>query len=147
MDRIRIIVLFCSCVLASAACAATGEVPSSSASESNGGASGETNLPLTTTWCAARTVLEQKCQRCHGAEPDYGAPFSLVTYEDTQVANAKGKLRYELIAAAVSSDYMPPSFLQLTPEVEPLTEQERTTLLDWCDAGAPGPDQPDCDEQ
>lgn len=101
-------------------------------------------MPLTTNWCAARDVLERKCQRCHSSEPEHGAPFALVAYEDTQVLNAKGKPRYEQIAVAVSSDFMPPSFLKLTPEVELLTEPERTTLLDWCEQGAPGSDELDC---
>jgi hypothetical protein len=87
--------------------------------------------------------LEQKCQRCHAEEPQHGAPFALVSYQDTQVVNAKGKPRYERIATAVSSDFMPPSFLTLTPPVEPLTDLERAAVLDWCDLGAPGPAEDD----
>lgn len=81
----------------------------------------------------------KKCQRCHALEPEHGAPFSLVSYDDTQVLNGKGNPRYEQIAVAVSSDFMPPSFLVLEPEVEPLTAQELATLLAWCEQGAPGP--------
>lgn len=119
------------------ACAESSD--SDSPSMSHAGGAGGAEPTLASAWCQVRSVLTQKCQRCHGETPEHGAAFSLVTYEDTQVVNAKGKLRYERIATAVSSDFMPPSFLDLTPAVEPLTELERAALLDWCDGGAPGP--------
>jgi uncharacterized membrane protein len=98
-------------------------------------------------WCSVQSVLEARCQRCHGEEPQHGAPFALVSYHDTQVVNVKGKPRYELIAAAVSGDFMPPVFLKLVPPVEPLTDLERAALLDWCERGAPEPSasDPPCD--
>ena len=125
------------------ACAATPDAPSTSSVESSAGAPAEAGASLSSSWCAAREVLEQKCQRCHAEEPLHGAPFPLVSYEDTQVVNAKGKPRYERIATAVSSDFMPPSFLTLTPPVEPLTDLERAAVLDWCERGAPGPAEAD----
>lgn len=135
--------LFALVALCAVACAATPEEPSSPSLESSAGAPADVSSPLLSSWCAAREVLEQKCQRCHAEETQHGAPFALVSYQDTQVVNAKGKLRYELIATAVSSDFMPPSFLNVTPPVEPLTDLERAALLDWCERGAPGPSTPD----
>jgi hypothetical protein len=43
-----------------------------------GGGSG-LNLP-----CDVDAVLRAKCQGCHGTTPLFGAPMSLVTYDDTQ---------------------------------------------------------------
>jgi uncharacterized membrane protein len=135
--------LLVSFTLGTLACAATPDAPSSPSVDASAGAPPEVSSTLVSSWCAARQVLEQRCQRCHGEETQHGAPFALVSYQDTQVVNAKGKPRYELIAAAVSSDFMPPSFLTLTPPVEPLTELERAAVLDWCDRGAPGPSDAD----
>jgi uncharacterized membrane protein len=113
---------------------------------SSAGASAQGEPEPASGWCSVQTVLDLKCQRCHGEETQQGAPFALVSYHDTQVVNAKGKPRYELIAAAVSSDFMPPAFLKLAPPVEPLTDPERAALLEWCDRGAPGPSasEPPC---
>jgi uncharacterized membrane protein len=88
-------------------------------------------------WCAIEELLAAKCGRCHGAQTDHGAPFSLVTYADTRIENRKGEARFEAIAAAVMSDFMPPSFLALEPPVAALTGEERALLLDWCADGAP----------
>lgn len=88
-------------------------------------------------WCAARRVLEAKCQRCHAAPPDHGAPFPLVRYDDTQTINASGEARFVALAAAVSNDFMPPTFITLEPPVLPLEPAEKALLLRWCRAGAP----------
>jgi uncharacterized membrane protein len=100
--------------------------------------------PASPAWCAVRDLLGAKCQRCHGAAPEHGAPFSLVTYEDTQVEDRKGRPRFEAIAAAVASDYMPPGFIELDPLVAPLTGDERSLLLDWCASGAPSGANAEC---
>jgi hypothetical protein len=67
----------------------------------------------------------------------HGAPFALLTYDDTQVKDSKGVPRYEQVASAVESSYMPPQFIELVPAVLLLTEDERTALLAWCAQGAP----------
>lgn len=95
-------------------------------------------------WCAARAVLQAKCQRCHGEPAENGAPFPLLTYADTQVADRKGAPRYEKLKAAIEAEYMPPLFLQLTPAVEPLTADESATLLTWL-SGQPPLDAPHCE--
>lgn len=96
--------------------------------------------PGSALWCLARGVLEAKCQRCHGDPTERGAPFSLVSFDDTQLTNNRGKPRFELIAEAVSSELMPPLYLKLDPPVAALDELERANLLAWCEAGAPAPD-------
>jgi uncharacterized membrane protein len=114
---------------------------SGAAGEGTGGRATDEAPPA---WCAVTALLEAKCQRCHGAEPAYGAPFSLVSYEDTQVENRKGRPRFEAIEAALASDYMPPTFLELDPPVTPLTDDERSLLLAWCVSGAPGAADTEC---
>jgi len=88
-------------------------------------------------WCAAQVVIQAKCQRCHGEPTEYGAPFSLLTYADTQVVDRKGSPRYEKMKAALEAEYMPPQFLELSPPVEALTESESATLLAWLSAQPP----------
>jgi len=109
-----------------------------SQSEATGGAGSPRDLAVESDWCAARRVLEAKCWRCHGAPPDHGAPFPLVTYDDTQIVSGKGTPRFVVIEAAVSDDFMPARFIALEPPVAPLTDSEKAALLSWCDSGAPG---------
>lgn len=96
------------------------------------------------TWCEARDVLERNCQRCHGAKPSHGAPFALVTYEDTQTSSKKGKVRYRAIADALEGELMPPTYLELEPPVAALGDTDRQLLLAWCEQGAPGDSNDDC---
>jgi uncharacterized membrane protein len=100
--------------------------------------------PAEPTWCEARDVLERNCQRCHGAKPSNGAPFPLVTYEDTQASNSKGKARFQTIAQVVESELMPPTYLELEPPVAALDRNDRQLLLTWCEQGAPGDSSDDC---
>lgn len=88
-------------------------------------------------WCAARRVLEAKCQRCHAASPEHGAPFALVDYDDVTELSSSGTARFSAIEAAVASDFMPASFIDLEPPVLPLDEAEKSLLLRWCSLGAP----------
>jgi len=114
-------------------------VAESSAGASDGSAGNAHDVASRTTWCDVAPVLVAKCQRCHGAPPEHGAPFSLVTYEDTQRVSKAGQSHFVTIETVVTDDYMPPSFITLDPAIERLTEAEKLRLLDWCRAGAPGP--------
>jgi uncharacterized membrane protein len=87
------------------------------------------------TWCSVHAILASKCQRCHGSPPAHGAPFELVSYEDTQAVDHKGQATYTRIATAVEEESMPAQYIALTPPVEPLLAAERTTVLDWCANG------------
>lgn len=102
------------------------------------------------TFCDAEAVLVAKCQRCHGETQQNGAPFPLVTYEDTQVdaptfTDAERK-RYDQMQYVIEIDFMPYMALTLDPPVQPLTCEEKTTLLEWLETGSPPPpeDDPDC---
>jgi mono/diheme cytochrome c family protein len=96
------------------------------------------NIPQPTansdTWCAARAVLQARCQTCHGAEVA-GAPMSLVTWADTQansVIDGTKKVS-ELIKSRVHDTARP------MPPVSngPLTSEERAALDTWINAGYP----------
>jgi hypothetical protein len=86
--------------------------------------------------CNVEAVLKAKCHTCHiASEPrPMGAPFSLITYADTQ-APYKGmpSLKiYQVMKTAVESGFMPLS----TSPTGPLLADEKTTLLAWLNAGA-----------
>lgn len=125
-------------IFAITACSARGESGAPSAASGASSAS-------ESSWCATDRVLSHKCRRCHQDPPLNGAPFPLSSYADTQVVDGRGKPRFQKMADSVASAYMPPQFLSLTPPVEPLTDEERTTLLDWCAAGARADDGASCD--
>jgi uncharacterized membrane protein len=111
---------------------------------SSQGAAGETSAPEP-TWCNVRQVLQSKCQRCHRDPPQNGAPFPLMTYEDTQVLDGRGTPRFERMYDAVESDYMPATFLKLEPPVQKLTDDERALLLEWAAAGGKAIGGVECD--
>jgi hypothetical protein len=91
-------------------------------------------------------VLEAKCLRCHSEPPENGAPFSLVTYSDTREPRPSGELVHETMLRVVSTNIMPPTSGSFEPPAQPLTCRERTTLLDWLEAGGPRPadNDPSC---
>ena len=85
-----------------------------------------------TSWCSVQAILALKCQRCHASPAAHGAPFALVSYDDTQVLDRKGRARFERIGSVVEEQSMPPvNSIKLEPPVEPLQEQERATILSW----------------
>ena len=88
------------------------------------------------TWCEALGVIQHKCQRCHHEPPGHGAPFALVSYDDTQSIDGRGVPRFERMRGAIESDFMPATFLDLDPPVEPLDASEKALLLDWLTRGA-----------
>src|SRR5262249_44242996 len=77
-------------------------------------------------------IFQARCQACH--RPGEHAPFSLLTKRDADA-------RRDDIRAAITARMMPPwkpvpgfgDFL----ESRRLSDQERATLVDWIDAGAP----------
>jgi len=85
------------------------------------------------------TVLEIKCRRCHTDPPQNGAPFHLLTWEQSQKARQPGYNMpiWKVLGNAVRTGFMPDRRVTLVPPVEPLTEAEKKTLLDWVEAGAP----------
>jgi uncharacterized membrane protein len=97
------------------------------------------------TWCQVSNVLQAKCQRCHIGTGLHGAPFSLVSYDDTQVLEPSGeRRRWQVMQIMVEQNFMPPDDPRLTPPVEKLTSDERTTLAVWFDERAKPVGGTDC---
>lgn len=100
-------------------------------------------------FCDAFAIIREKCVRCHGSPPSHGAPFSLDSYDATQVPSRDGKtIRADRMGQVIASGFMPLKSLRLDPPVEPLSCEEKATILEWVARGAPPPpeDDPDCDE-
>jgi hypothetical protein len=100
--------------------------------------------PEGVSFCDAYAVIERKCVRCHSDPPRNGAPFPLDSYEATQVPSPSGKepdrIRADRILKVVEAGFMPFTSLLLDPPVEPLSCEEKATLLEWLRNGAPPPD-------
>jgi hypothetical protein len=103
----------------------------------DGGTSGgPTSLP-----CDVDEVLAKNCRLCHSSPPAYGAPMSLMTWNDLH-ANAAGpggesKKTYDLVAEKIADDIVP----MPPPPNARLTAAARKVITDWVAAGAPkGPD-------
>lgn len=92
-----------------------------------GGANGGSYLP-----CDVDAVLKNKCRTCHGAQPQFGAPMPLVTYADVQAIRS-GQPVWRLMQTRVGNNTMPPNTT--------LSSEERTTLNNWFNAGAPAGNQ------
>ena len=116
---------------------------------SNGGAGGSGGgdpVPF----CAAFKVIQDKCQRCHGDPLKNAAPVPFLTYEDTQAQYYMTDRRWwEVMIPNVEKDMMPYVFLNdpptsLMPPVEPLTADEKATLLGWLKQGAKPEGGTDC---
>jgi hypothetical protein len=102
------------------------------------------------SFCAALAVIRAKCQRCHQDPPKNGAPAPFLTYEDTQAQYFDSEFKYfELMLVDVDKRFMPLIALNdpptsLMPPVEPLTDEERGTLLSWLQQGAKPTGGTDC---
>jgi hypothetical protein len=94
--------------------------------------------------CDVEDVIEAKCQRCHDRPPQNGAPFSLLTWQDTR-AQYGLQLVYQAMLPAIETDFMPLTQLPLVPQVLPLSPHEKTLLLDWLGDGAPPAIDGNCD--
>jgi hypothetical protein len=95
-----------------------------------------------TGWCDAIGVIKDHCQECHGAARKFGAPMSMVTYDDLQkpAVTMPTKKVYELVSVRVHSTSSP-----MPPMNYPrLDNTALATLEGWIAAGAlPGAD-PTC---
>lgn len=96
------------------------------------------SAPRVVSWCRVRQVIESRCQRCHGSPTSLGAPFSLVTYADTQRDHPArtGESISARMAHVIRYQVMPPMTLPLDPPVTPLSELEKDLLLAWLEEGA-----------
>jgi hypothetical protein len=95
-------------------------------------------------------VIRAKCQRCHQSPVQHGAPVPFMTYEDTQAPYYTTDRKWsDVMVDAVDRGIMPDVTqndppTSLMPPVEPLTADEKTTLLDWLAQGAKPEGGTDC---
>lgn len=85
--------------------------------------------------CAVDDLLAAKCRRCHTIPPRHNAPFALLTWDDAH-GMVGDRRRYLVMASVTKSGYMP-FRIPANPPVEPLTDEEKKTIADWVEAGAP----------
>jgi len=117
--------------------------PASCPSDGAGGEGGVPSVPV--RFCQAEIVLRTVCQRCHQDPPLHGAPFPLVTFEDTHKPYEGEKLRWERMKEVVASDFMPLRGSGLDPPVDYLTCEQKSTLMGWLEQCAPPEGGTDCD--
>jgi hypothetical protein len=99
-----------------------------------GGSGGGAEPPATGDFpCEVFAIIHDKCNPCHTDPPKNGAPFPILTYEDTQLPfGTKGKKRYERMAEVIAPASGP--FMPLQPNgegVTPLSEAELGLLSAW----------------
>jgi uncharacterized membrane protein len=94
-------------------------------------------------FCDAVAVVKHKCARCHADPPVNGAPFSLADYSAIETPSPSStepeRRRADRMLDAVRNGRMPDLELSLDPPVEPLSCEERTTLIEWLADGAEPP--------
>jgi uncharacterized membrane protein len=135
-------------LLVSAALAGCADEPGSSGDSGGTDAGGASSGGV--AFCEALTVMRAKCQRCHQSPPQHGAPVPFLTYEDTQAQYYMTNQKWsDAMVAAVARGFMPDVAqndppVSLMPPVEPLTADEKTTLLDWLAQGARPEGGTDC---
>ena len=90
-------------------------------------------------WCDAYRILNCVCQQCHQAPPLNGAPFPLLSYDDTQARYPfkSSKPIWQQMQTVVGNGFMPyqgdPTVM---PAVQPLPAPQKATLLAWLAEGA-----------
>jgi hypothetical protein len=108
--------------------------------------SGEGGAPaVPIEFCQAEVVLSTVCQRCHTEPQLFGAPFPLITYEDTQQPFGPDKLRWQRMQEVVEVDLMPLRGTGIDPEVMPLECEPKATLMGWLNQCAQPVGGTECD--
>lgn len=74
-------------------------------------------------------IIQRRCVSCHTTPTVNGAPFALLSYQDTQGPAPAGGLIYERMAARMVAGTMPPG--------GGATEAEIGVVRDWAALGAP----------
>jgi hypothetical protein len=94
------------------------------------GSGSGSNLP-----CEVSAVLDKNCSKCHGAKTEFGAPMSLVSWDDLQKAApiTKGSSARDVALTRMKSDNspMPPA-----PQAR-VSAAEIATFENWIKQGAP----------
>jgi hypothetical protein len=115
--------------------AGAGAPGGTTAGSTTGGAGGGSAGAGTGVPCAVSALVQAKCGSCHGATP-VSAPMPLVTQAHWQAMSTvdRTKKYFELAKVRVNATgptAMPP------PSIGTLTADEKTTLNNWLNAGAP----------
>lgn len=105
-----------------------GDAPASSGLFGYGG-SGPTGLP-----CDVLDVVKAKCQNCHGAQPSYGSPMSLMTAADFA---APAKSNPKKTVADLVSERIHDAAKPMPPPPTTMSAVELETMDTWLGAGVP----------
>jgi hypothetical protein len=133
-----------------ASVAVVGCADDSGATGDSGGTGGGGSPSGGVTFCQALTVIRAKCQRCHQSPRQHGAPVPFLTYDDTQAQYFTTTQKWSDAMVGVMARGVMPDLSQndppvsLMPPVEPLTAEEKKTLLDWLAQGAKPEGGTDC---
>lgn len=106
--------------------------PNTSSSSGGGGAGGASceTTPATGDFpCEVFTLLQTYCHSCHQSPPISGAPFPLLTYEDTREFIGMSTMpRWERMGEVIASGSMPIG--------KTMSDTDKQILLDWIAACA-----------
>ena len=90
-------------------------------------------VPDRAAWASTvRPLVERQCGACHGATPQYGAPFSLLDY-DAVVAGAAGGRRVDHMVTRMVAGTMPPTGTPAPPD------DVARAIVEWASCGAVTP--------
>lgn len=81
-------------------------------------------------------LLQSRCGVCHGEEPKYGAPYTLLDYDGLLQDDQMGRRKVLRLLARLSDGTMPPA-----GNVRP-TVSEFDTITSWASCGAASPPYP-----
>ena len=84
--------------------------------------------------CNAWQALARACHSCHGEKPTNGAPMSLTALSDFQ---RKTIVKPNPIISDVARMRIDGTRLPLMPPDGKITPEDKKTLLDWLNGGAP----------
>lgn len=85
----------------------------------------------------AAAILETSCGSCHGATPEFGAPYSLVDGYADLLAGPEGERKVDAIVQVLLDGSMPP---ENSPQ---LSHNDLDTLMGWASCGLEHPDESD----
>ncbi len=106
-------------------------IQSNNGHENNGNS--DDCIPSKAQWEATvKGRVEKNCGSCHGAEPEFGAPYGLLDY-DTLVAGEIGQRKVDKIAPRTADYSMPPNGVSVS-------HQDRDTITEWASCGNIHPD-------
>ena len=90
--------------------------------------------------CDVAAALSRACGECHGDTPAYGAPMSLVDFDDLHVPAPTDPTRavFDLVGERITAD------TKMMPPDDDITDAERAALLSWIEAGAPADPDAQC---